>query len=179
MFIREHSKLIGCKRLSKGQVHCFCLWKVSRATTFSESWRVFGFPWSSASGESHGSLGGQLIVCSSIPCSRPELRPFACIPFPANPVCGAFLFSRCWREENSGAVKLTFSNFPPSSSPLPCCHNLSQRRHKIQRIWLKINLSNPAEFSQWKFTQSLINSFTLNVCQEHFKKSAFYTHTSY
>lgn len=77
MFIREHSKLIGCQRLSKGQVHCFCLWKVSRATTFSESWRVFGFPWSSASGESHGSLGGQLIVCSSIPCSRPELCPFA------------------------------------------------------------------------------------------------------
>lgn len=28
---REHSKLSGCKRLSEGQVHCFCPWTVSRA----------------------------------------------------------------------------------------------------------------------------------------------------
>ena len=148
---------------------------MSGATTFSESWRVFDFPRSSASGESYGSLGGQLIVCSSIRYSRPELRYLPRIPFSANPVCGALFFSRFWEEENSGAIKLT-SHFPPSSSPLPCCRNLSQCRHKIQRIWLKINLSNPAEFSQWKFTQSLINSFTLTFAK-NIKKSLLSTHT--
>lgn len=85
-----------CKRLSKGQVHRFCPWKVPGATAhLSELAESLGFPRASASAQSRGNPGGQSRAGPTVPYSRPELRSFAHC-FPAKLVCGALLFSRCW-----------------------------------------------------------------------------------
>lgn len=101
-------------------MHCFCPWKASRAAAHlsQSAGGGSGFPWS---GESHGSLGGQLIASSSVPCSRPELYSLTHYFFRKPSLWRSPFFSRCWRgEEDAGAIKLTLSRcaLPPPRFPV-------------------------------------------------------------
>lgn len=113
---REHSKLSGCKRLSKGQVHCFCPWKVLRATAhfsrragggfplpsiFRTCWTLWILRWSVKSWvrSSQFSTLDQNFGPPRITFCAPSLW------------CSSF-FLGVEEEEDSGTIKITTSHLP-------------------------------------------------------------------